>query len=544
MKASVLIPDAGTGPANSLVRSLRAGGLDLRLVGYHSDPFTLKKSAADRNYLVPRYDSARFLDTLQHVIDTESVDLVIPNSDDEVEYFSETGRGLAVCGFLPRPETVWLCLDKYRLYELFATNGIAVPATYAVPGRDGLEATWRRFGGVSPVWCRIRKGSASSGATPVKSLEHARGWMRQWEEIRGVAPTLFTLSEYLPGRDFACQCLWKHGRLVLIKTVERLSYFGASDRASGVSGIAALAKTVDDPRIVDVCTRAILAVDPEATGAFSLDLKENARGEPCVAEINPGRFITMMNLFDRSGRHNMASTLVRLALGDDCLDIADPYDAAEGSYFIRHSDTAPVVLHRDALFEGLVDVREARRASSRPRSRPPATPASRSRSPAPSTPICSRRSAWRSTSSRGVTASRSRSSDSSDEVLAAAGGHVPQHVRVGVRAGEPAVLRFRARRRRSQPVAPVDRLDHGRDTRWRDHDRADLGRADGALGPAPLVHDRQRAAGPRVRGRGRRALSRSRSSCRARRLASRDRRTRSRCSSRVAPAATSRGRSR
>jgi len=158
MKASVLIPDAGTGPANSLVRSLRAGGLDLRLVGYHSDPFTLKKSAADRNYLVPRYDSARFLDTLQHVIDTESVDLVIPNSDDEVEYFSETGRGLAVCGFLPRPETVWLCLDKYRLYELFATNGIAVPATYAVPGRDGLEATWRRFAASRPC------GAASARA--------------------------------------------------------------------------------------------------------------------------------------------------------------------------------------------------------------------------------------------------------------------------------------------------------------------------------------------------------------------------------------------
>jgi carbamoyl-phosphate synthase large subunit len=357
MNASVLIPDAGTGPANSLVRSLRAGGLALRLVGYNSDPFTLRKSAADRNYLVPRADNPRFLHTIQHVIDTEDIGLVIPNTDDEVEYFSETGRGLAVCGFLPRPETVHLCLDKYALYERLTAHGIAVPATYPVPGWDGLEATWRRLGDASPVWCRIRKGTASSGATPVKSLEHARGWMRQWEEIRGIAPSMFTLSECLPGRDFACQSLWKHGRLVLIKTVERLSYFGASDRASGVSGIAALAKTVDDPRIVDVCTRAVLAVDPEATGAFSLDLKENARGEPCLTEINPGRFITMMNLFDLSGRSNMAATLVRLALGDDCADIAQPYDPAEGYYFIRHSDTVPVVVHRDALFEGLLDVR-------------------------------------------------------------------------------------------------------------------------------------------------------------------------------------------
>jgi len=145
MKASVLIPDAGTGPANSLVRSLRAGGLDLRLVGYHSDPFTLKKSAADRNYLVPRYDSARFLDTLQHVIDTESVDLVIPNSDDEVEYFSETGRGLAVCGFLPRPRPCGSASTSTGSTSSSRRTGSRFPRRTPCPaGTD-----WKRRGGDS-----------------------------------------------------------------------------------------------------------------------------------------------------------------------------------------------------------------------------------------------------------------------------------------------------------------------------------------------------------------------------------------------------------
>jgi hypothetical protein len=39
-----------------------------------------------------------------------------------------------------------------------------------------------------------------------------------------VPPASFTLSEYLPGRDFAAQSVWREGRPVLVKTFERLSY--------------------------------------------------------------------------------------------------------------------------------------------------------------------------------------------------------------------------------------------------------------------------------------------------------------------------------
>ncbi len=71
------------------------------------------------------------------------------------------------------------------------------------------------------------------GATLVKSAEQARGWIRYFQEMRRVPVTSFTLSEYLPGRDFACQSLWKDGDLILIKTVERLSYFWGWARPSG-----------------------------------------------------------------------------------------------------------------------------------------------------------------------------------------------------------------------------------------------------------------------------------------------------------------------
>jgi len=174
--------------------------------------------------------------------------------------------------------------------------------------------------------------------------------------MRGVPARAFTIAEYLPGRDFACQSLWKDGALVLVKTVERLSYFGGGSQPSGASSIAALAKTVVDPRVVDVCVAAVRTLGRRVTGAFSVDLKENDRGVPCITEINAGRFITMMNFFDLAGQHNMTLTYVRLAL-DEPVEVSEPYDAVEDHYFVRDVDALPGIFHADELFEGIRDAR-------------------------------------------------------------------------------------------------------------------------------------------------------------------------------------------
>jgi hypothetical protein len=160
----------------------------------------------------------------------------------------------------------------------------------------------------------------------------------------------------LPGRDFACQSLWKDGRLLLVKTCERLSYFEGGSQPSGRSSIAGLARTVREPRVVDVSARAIRALDPRASGAFSVDLKEDAGGVPCITEINAGRFITLMNLFDLTGRHNMADTYVRIAL-DRPVTIRDVYDAAPDHYFVRNVDAEPVIFPARQFFVGIEDMR-------------------------------------------------------------------------------------------------------------------------------------------------------------------------------------------
>lgn len=140
--------------------------------------------------------------------------------------------------------------------------------------------------------------------------------------------------------------------MVLANTFERLSYFGVDNIPSGVTSLSSLAKTVREPGVVKLCREAIRAVAPGASGAFSIDTKEDARGRAHITEINAGRFFMAMTAFDRILKHNMALTYVRLALGER-VELDETYDTVEDYYMVRDMDMYPGIYHAEDLFEGV-----------------------------------------------------------------------------------------------------------------------------------------------------------------------------------------------
>lgn len=350
MRARVLVLEAGSAPANNLIRSLRAGSRSLTVIGCNTSHFFLKKSEAHRNYLLP-VSTEDFSSALRTIIERERVELVIPTNDGDVARLVRLRGRLGCRTFLPGRKLLEGCRDKYALTLLLREHGIPAPETYAIESPDRIPAIFRRFGRAPTLWCRIRAGSGSYGAIPVRTPEQVQGWITFWEGMRGVPPGAFTLSEYLPGRDYCVQTLWHKGRLVLAKMAQRITYLDTGS-PSGRSSMPALAKTAHDPYVIDVCARAVRAVDPKATGVLFVDLKESEKGDPCVTEINVGRFATMTNIHDLTGKHNMALTYVRLALGRK-VEIPHAYDYAEGFYLVRSVDTLPAIVRKDELLEDL-----------------------------------------------------------------------------------------------------------------------------------------------------------------------------------------------
>jgi len=345
----LLVMAAGTGACNNLIRSLRAGDAGVYIVGCNDDRFTLKQSGADRLYLTPPVAAPTFGPALLRLLDHERIDLVIPSGDGDVVALSALRDKLGSRCFLPERQMIDLCQDKFELAQFLAARGVPVPATCAVTRLDGLGAIFKRLGRQRPLWCRVRAGSRSLGAAPVNTVRQARAWISYWEEMRGISANRFTLSEYLPGRDFMCMSLWRDGRMVLITTFEKLSYFGGEAHPSGTSSLSSLAKTIIDRRLVDISNRAIRALSPAASGAFSIDLKENCEGIPCITEINAGRFFIGMTAFDQVSKHNVSSAYVRLALHEP-LDLQDEYVTVPDHYVVRDLDTLPGVFPTDALF--------------------------------------------------------------------------------------------------------------------------------------------------------------------------------------------------
>jgi hypothetical protein len=352
LAARLLFTNAGNAPSNNLARSLRAGAEPVFIVGCNDDQFALKKSDADKNYLIPPADHPEWAGVLQWIMKTDRLDLIIPTIDPDVDSLSRARKNLGEYLFLPSASVLDLCRDKYRLISLLRRNGIDAPASYPVRDLKHVTRIFQQLKGGRPLWCRVRSGAGALGALPVQTPEQARSWIRYWKEMRGVPVTAFMLSEYLPGRDFGCQSVWKDGKLVLIKTYERLSYLGTGSQPAPVSSVAGLAKTVFESKVVDTCVRAIKLLDPRVSGVFSVDLKEDVRGTPCITEIGVGRFSSATNIFDLVGKHNMAKTFVQLAQ-DLPVDIEDSYDAAPDWYMQRDIDGPPRIFHASQFSDNI-----------------------------------------------------------------------------------------------------------------------------------------------------------------------------------------------
>jgi carbamoyl-phosphate synthase large subunit len=342
------------------MRSLRAGPEPIFIAGCHHDRFVLKNSAADRNYLTPPVGHSHWAQALRHALEAEAVQVIIPTVDTDVTVLSREREWLDRYLLLPSASVVETCQDKYSLYTFLYNRGIAVAATFEVEDLKSIPNIFRQLGDARPLWCRVRKGAGGLGALPVRTPEQTRGWIRYWCDMRKIQVNSFILSEYLPGRDFGCQSVWKAGELILVKTYERLSYLVTGSQPAEVSSIAALAKTVTEQRIVDPCVKTIRLLDAKASGVFSIDLKENTGGIPCITEINVGRFSSATNIVDLIGRHNMATTFVRLASGQS-VQLRQVYDATEDWYMLRDIDSTPKLFHASELFHDIIDSSRQRR---------------------------------------------------------------------------------------------------------------------------------------------------------------------------------------
>src|SRR3954465_6958272 len=140
------------------MRSLVHGDPSSVLVGCHSDRFILKKSPAQRNFLVPPLDTDEGDEALRSIGEQARGELVMPGNDRDARAVAaiREKRALPCRSFLPALKTIDACQDKCALSHFLRERGIPAPRTYALTDRDSVERAWRALDPPELAWCRIR----------------------------------------------------------------------------------------------------------------------------------------------------------------------------------------------------------------------------------------------------------------------------------------------------------------------------------------------------------------------------------------------------
>jgi hypothetical protein len=354
----ILVTGAGGTPATNFVRSLRAAPEPMHLVGTDADRYCLLRAETDARYLVPPAGDPAYLDVLDAIVARERIGLVHAQNDAEVSFISAHRDRLAARVFLPDPEVVAVCQDKFRSFERWSRAGLKVPDTVLVGSEEDLKAAFDRFGG--SLWLRATTGAGGRGALPVHDYETARSWLdfqRGWGS--------FTAAELLEPGSITWMSIWRDGGLVVAQGRKRLYWELARVSPSGVTGVTGAGVTVADRELDDIATRAVLAVDPRPHGLFGVDLTYDRAGVPNPTEINVGRFFTTHQFFTALGL-NMPYVYVKLAFGEPPPPIPRRLNPLEdGMVWIRGVDFEPVLVPAAEIDRHVAVLEELRRAIGR-----------------------------------------------------------------------------------------------------------------------------------------------------------------------------------
>ncbi len=334
----ILVTGAGGSPAANFVHSLRLAPEPFYVVGTDTSKYHIELSPVDARYLLPSTDDPGYLEALNAVIAREGVELVHPQPEQEVRLLAEQHERVSARTFLPSAEAITLCQDKASFAGRMAEAGLPTPRFARAESEESLrDETASILEAREQAWVRAVRGAGARASLPVTTPEQAVSWARYWVEKRGLSIDDFMVSEFLPGREFAFQSVWQDGRIVTSAARERLEYVFGHLMPSGQSSSPSVARTVRRDDVNELATRAVQAVDTNASGVFCVDLKEDEDGRPLVTEINAGRFFTTSNFLAEAGA-NMPHTYVRLAYGED-VDGLPAYDAVEeGLYWVRMVD--------------------------------------------------------------------------------------------------------------------------------------------------------------------------------------------------------------
>jgi carbamoyl-phosphate synthase large subunit len=270
-----------------VIRALQAGGY--RVVGVDVDGLAAGFRLAHDSALIPPAGDATFVEALCDVARATAASFLVPTMTEELIALHEAGavlNGAGIAAWVPAPDAVETCLDKWRFAEVLRREGVSTPITN-LGSADGVPGAWV----VKP-----RFGRGSRDVLTVDRVDEL-----QWALRRVPQPLVQTR---LSGREFTAD--------VLVDRDGTLAGAVPRWRLETRAGCSTKGRTFEDPGLVDELAKVVAAIGLQ--GPANVQGFIAADGSATFVEVNP-RFSGGLPLSLAAGA-DLVGEYARAVLGD------------------------------------------------------------------------------------------------------------------------------------------------------------------------------------------------------------------------------------
>jgi len=270
MLLTVLITGCGGAAGQGIVKALRIGSNDLRLIGADADPyagfFYLKDTGLSKAACLPFGDRSNYISEVTKLCRKEDVDVVFPGSDKELMKLATHREDLEELGtkvIVSTIESITTCRDKWLTYGRFKK---AVPMVRSALPKEGIGKALGFTGLPAVVKPRIGWGS--------KQVYKVQNTSQTKAILKGISNPI--IQTWLDGEEYTVDCFVnKMRKLVCVVPRRRIKIF---------HGLSFEGVTVRDPHLVNLGIK--IAAEIPIYGPFNFQAKI-VDGKPLIFEINP-----------------------------------------------------------------------------------------------------------------------------------------------------------------------------------------------------------------------------------------------------------------
>lgn len=346
----VIITGACAVSARSVLRSLKMSPLfeSTEFVGWDMCNllYGVYEGIFDRIYKVPAVSDVSYRAVVEDILNKEKPDAVIVVPEVEVLYWSE--YTFDVPYIVPPKEFSKLVISKERLFDALKDTRL-VPKHITLTVNEIEDPSFINPLGF-PVWIRDGAAGTASGKGAFKATCYDD--LKAWVKInQGIMQ--FQLSEFLPGGNYGCFCLFKKGKLIKIAQAECIEYIMAKVAISGVTGNTSKGRLLNDELIkntaLDAISRLCQITGEEMNGLVVVDMKGDTNNIPIITEINI-RHVAFSSSFASAG-FNISEFQLLLALDRDN-EISPEVEKFFPPYnlILRDVDGAPIYITEEKAF--------------------------------------------------------------------------------------------------------------------------------------------------------------------------------------------------